>query len=177
VHDGVAVSSSAADPGAPAGDDVLLSAPDTERDALARITKGSRVRISTETRTEDGVPLVEALGSSGPVLQDGAITAPCTGTFGTGARPRSVLAWDDRRARTWLITVNSVDRGESGTGVQGLTYGETADLTRRLGATDAVLLDGGHSTSLAVRDGRRRVDAPASAPERPVANAVLVVRR
>jgi len=174
VHRGTVVASSAGDPGPPSGTDVLLQAPPAEQAALAAITTGTRVRITVGVRTADGVRLTEAMGSSDPVLEGAAITASCTGTFGTGKRPRSVLAWDGAHAQLWLITVNSVTPGESGTGVHGLTYSETADLARHLGATDAVLLDGGHSTTLVVPGDGSRADAPSSAPVRLVANALVV---
>ncbi|HEY6795949.1 MAG TPA: phosphodiester glycosidase family protein [Kineosporiaceae bacterium] len=175
VHRGVAVSSSVRDLGAPTGDDVLLMAPAAERAALAWITTGARVRITTSVRTDDGTALAEALGSSTPILAGSAPLVTCVGTFGTGARPRSVLAWNARRAKLWLITVNCLAPGTSGAGVLGVTYYATADIARRLGASDAVLLDGGHSTTLAIRGDATRSDAPPAAPMRPVTNAFVVV--
>ena len=53
------------------------------------------------------------------------------------------------------------------------------EVAEALGAADAVMLDGGGSSTMAVRTGRGvlRVDAPAGAPQRPVPNAVVLVRR
>jgi len=176
VHSGVVVSSSSRDPGRIAGSDLLLLAPPAQRAALAKVAVGAHIEVRTEVRGADGVALTDAVGSSAPILTRSAIVVACTGDYGTGWRPRTVVAWDNRRAQVWLITINAMSRGASGTGVRGVTYGEAADLARQLGATDAVLLDGGHSTTAALRGGGgvHRIDAPATAGMRPVPDAVVL---
>jgi hypothetical protein len=67
-----------------------------------------------------------------------------------------------------LVTVD----GRQKTLSRGATLAELAALLLRLGARDAVNLDGGGSTALAVRDAL--VNAPSEGKERPVANALLV---
>jgi len=176
VRGGTVVSSSPHDPGRPTGGDLLVMAPAAARAALAKVAVGAHVEVTTGVQGADGVGLTEAVGSSSPVLTGGAVVVACTGSYGTGWRPRTVVAWDNRRARVWLITINATSSGASGTGVRGVTYGEAADLARRLGATGAVLLDGGHSTTAALRErgGVRRIDAPASARMRPVPDGVVL---
>lgn len=55
----------------------------------------------------------------------------------------------------------------------GMTLGELAQLMKQLGATDAINLDGGGSTTLAIRGGLI-VNSPSEGRERPVANAIVV---
>jgi len=55
----------------------------------------------------------------------------------------------------------------------GMTLYELAQLMKQLGATDAINLDGGGSTTLAVRGGLV-LNSPSEGKQRPVANAVVV---
>lgn len=55
----------------------------------------------------------------------------------------------------------------------GMTLYELAQLMKHLGATDAINLDGGGSTTLAIRGGLV-VNSPSEGKQRPVANAVVV---
>lgn len=55
----------------------------------------------------------------------------------------------------------------------GMSLYELAQLMQQLGATDAINLDGGGSTTLAIRGGIV-VNSPSEGKERPVANAVVV---
>ncbi|MGC8784104.1 MAG: phosphodiester glycosidase family protein, partial [Armatimonadota bacterium] len=55
----------------------------------------------------------------------------------------------------------------------GMTLYELAQLLKQLGATDAINLDGGGSTTLAIRGGLV-LNSPSEGKERPVANAVVV---
>ncbi len=86
-----------------------------------------------------------------------------------------MIAWDARRTRVWLIVVT----GRGTTSRYGLTYRQVTEVARTLGASEAVMVDGGGSSTMAVRAGRRvqRVDAPARAPQRPVPDALVLVRR
>ncbi|MDW8290990.1 MAG: phosphodiester glycosidase family protein [Armatimonadota bacterium] len=55
----------------------------------------------------------------------------------------------------------------------GMSLHELAQLMQQLGATDAINLDGGGSTTLAIRGGLV-VNSPSEGKERPVANAIVV---
>lgn len=55
----------------------------------------------------------------------------------------------------------------------GMTLHELARLMRQLGATDAINLDGGGSTTLAVRGGLV-INSPSEGKQRPVANSIVV---
>jgi hypothetical protein len=69
-----------------------------------------------------------------------------------------------------LVTVD----GRSGTN-SGMTLDELAQLMAQLGARDAMNLDGGGSATMVV--GGRVVNHPSDGEERPIASALLVLRR
>lgn len=115
--------------------------------------------------------------AAGPlILQNGQRTDPSTWEgegFSPGAHsnvrhPRSAIGRtaDDQ---VLLVTVDGRQPGYSA----GMTMQELADLLRQLGAVDAVALDGGGSTQLAV-DGRLRNRPCCDASLRPVATGLFI---
>jgi len=147
---------------------------------LRSLRVGDRVAVSWAARAQDGTRVVEAVGSGAAVLAGGRVTAACTGA-GARSTGRALVGWDGR-GRIWFVTVGSGGASRP-VGRIGLTYAQTAVIARRLGARDAVLVDGGGSATVAVRVRRGastvvvRVDAPAAATQRPVPNALVLVRR
>ena len=129
--------------------------------------------------------LYTVIGGSGVLLRDGEIPALVDSTGGAGfaraRHPRTALGWAPD-GRLLLVVVDGRQPGYSA----GMTLRELARTMRALGATDALNLDGGGSSTLvAVGDsagapgGRaaRIVNRPSDrAGERPVANAVALVR-
>jgi Phosphodiester glycosidase len=163
----------------PAGrGDVLLAADGAAARVLAGLRRGTRVAVSYGARTDAGVRPANAVGSGATVLRAGRVLVGCSGV-GALSRPRTLVAWNAGRTRLWFVTVDG--RGSrSPVSRYGATYRQVADAVRSLGASDAVMLDGGGSTTMALRgdDGRvRRVDAPAGTPQRPVPDGLVFVRR
>jgi exopolysaccharide biosynthesis protein len=110
-------------------------------------------------------------------MRGGHNLAPCVGTA-VQSRPRTMIAWDAGRTRVWLIVASGRVRGVP-VARYGLTYRQVTEVARSLGASEAVMVDGGGSSTMAVRAGRKahRVDAPADAPQRPVPDALVLVRK
>jgi Phosphodiester glycosidase len=99
-------------------------------------------------------------------------------TFAPVRHPRTIVAIGARGRRLMLVTVDGRQPGHSA----GMTLREEAQLVRDLGATDAMNLDGGGSTTLVIasRDGASFRYAVVNQPsdstgERPVGNALAVV--
>lgn len=91
--------------------------------------------------------------------------------FSDERHPRTVLAWNS----THLFMMVCDGRCP---GSVGMTFQELADfLTGTLGATDAVNLDGGGSSTMWVKPSVRNVPSDNCGTERAVANAVLLVRQ
>ncbi len=85
--------------------------------------------------------------------------------------PRTAVAYDPRAGRIWLFVVD----GRQAPYSVGMTLAEVARLARSFGALEALNLDGG-SSSVMVVDGRVRSRPSDPDGERPVADALAVVR-
>src|SRR5262249_49831495 len=96
---------------------------------------GVTVTVSTSEPTTDSIGSHPAGPRRGRVLH----TDPKDSML-TDANPRTLLAWNS--TRTWLIAADGRENGGA-----GLTVGGVVTLVRDLGATNAVMLDGGGSTT------------------------------
>lgn len=157
--------------------DVLLGADGPAAVTLRAVPRGSVIRVRFAARTADGTTPTQAVGSGGAMLRRGRVVASCSGSS-VESRPRTLVAWNAARTRIWLITVDG--RGQNAPVSRfGATYRQVAELARTLGASDAVMLDGGGSTTMALRSsgGVRRIDAPVWTPQRPVPDGLVLIPR
>lgn len=114
-----------------------------------------------------GFPILLRGGEQAPELEAGVQPA-----FGERRHPRTAVGWTEDGSRVFLVTVDGRQPGYS----DGMTLRELAMLLRRLGAAEAINLDGGGSTAMVVRDAV--VNRPSDrGGERPVANALLLEQR
>jgi hypothetical protein len=161
--------------------DLLLAASGPAAGKLRGLRRGSAVRVGYAARFADGAAagarVRDAVGSGAVLMRGGRDLAACAGSADQ-SRPRTMIAWDPSRARVWLI-VAAGRAGAVPVSRYGLTYRQVTEVARSLGASEAVMLDGGGSSTMAVRAGRKvlRVDAPADAPQRPVPDALVLVRK
>jgi hypothetical protein len=156
--------------------DVLLAADGAAARVLAVLRRGAKVQVSYGVRANGGTRPVQAIGSGAAMVRHGRVLAACAGVA-VLSRPRTLLAWNADRSRLWFVTVDG--RG-SPVFRYGASYRQVADAVRALGATEAVMLDGGGSTTMAIRAGSGRVhraDAPPGTPQRPVPDALVLIRR
>ncbi|HEX7089794.1 MAG TPA: phosphodiester glycosidase family protein, partial [Longimicrobiales bacterium] len=120
-----------------------------------------------------GAPAREAVGGQ-PVLLRGGRVAPdiregIAPSFGERRHPRTAVGIAPRGRLLW-VTVD----GRQAPYSDGMSLEELADLMARLGAHDAINLDGGGSTTMVVRGAV--VNRPSDAAgERPVGNALTLV--
>jgi hypothetical protein len=128
-----------------------------------------------------GVPLgardapMEVVGGFPELLDRGARA----GDLGVSVRPgfagtrhpRTAVAYDSGRARLWLVVVD----GRQAPYSVGMTLPELTDLLEALGADEALNLDGGGSSVMVVQ-GTARNHPSDEAGERPVVNALALVR-
>jgi exopolysaccharide biosynthesis protein len=132
-------------------------------------------------KSDYGVTLSQALGAGSEMLRDGRYVGPrCGRRYGFFTRPRTMVAWNADDGRYWLFSAQSTGTGPFHPGNRGLSYSETSDLLRRLGATDAVPLDGGGSTTLVFAKsggGLTRVDAAATYPQRAIPDVMVLTPR
>ena len=121
-------------------------------------------------------PAGEAVGAGPVLLHEGraVVTSDAEAFFGTAIparrHPRSAVATAPD-GRVWLVVVDGRQPAS-----RGVTLGELALVLRGLGATEALNLDGGGSSALAVRAGGRvvRLNRPTGYDvERPVPTALV----
>ena len=154
-------------------DALVLSAQGADATILASLAIGSTVSISTSiTPGWEGV--VEAIGGREWLLEDGAVGIRPVSTFTANAHPRTAVGIRPD-GRLLLATVDGRQPGYS----TGVTAADLADLLLAEGATDALMLDGGGSTTTLVRHpgdvGVSLANRPSDGAERAVDNALLVV--
>jgi exopolysaccharide biosynthesis protein len=117
-----------------------------------------------------------------PILVHDSVIAPGVDSAGAvsfrGLNPRTAAGFAANGRRLLLVVTDGRQAGFS----MGTTTRETAALLRDLGAREAINLDGGGSTAMAVRDVRtgavRVLNKPSDAAgERPVGDALAVFGR
>lgn len=153
----------------------VVSARGAAVNALARLPKGTAVSWSgglVDERT--GTRLAGAVGAGPRVLAAGRVTGPCRRSY----RARTMVAWDAAGTTVWLVTLTS-NHPERWIAAAGADYRQLGAIARDLGASDAVLLDGGGSTTMVARTGGhlQRVDADDSRRQREVADGLALFRR
>jgi hypothetical protein len=135
--------------------------------------RGARAMIVSGQECPRGFPDGVA---AGPRILDAGRTRLSTLTYATEANPRTAFGISADRKHAWIVLVD----GRQSTS-RGMTLSDLGILLRTLGASDAINLDGGGSSTLAVEgvDGRPRllnspIHTGVPGRERPVANHILV---
>jgi len=169
----------------PPGGSVLSGTGDGADWLRAHVRTGTTVNVGTQV-VADGAPVATTGGlgvvNGGPRLLRGGgvdITAADEGfhwqerpefyyRFGVRRNPRT-LAGVTAEGHVLLVTVDGRQPGWS----VGASFHESARIMQALGATDAVNLDGGGSTTMTV--GSRLMTRPSDRTgERPIADAIVV---
>ncbi|MGH7501925.1 MAG: phosphodiester glycosidase family protein [Longimicrobiales bacterium] len=137
-----------------------------------RRAPGDTVAWNAILRTNEGDAVHEAVGGFPVLLRDGAdVLARQPGVrpaFAEQRHPRTALGWSDDR---WFWVV--VD-GRQHPYSDGMTLPELAHLFQRLGATNAMNLDGGGSSTLVAKG--QVMNRPSDQQgERPVGNALSLI--
>lgn len=143
---------------------------------LAAMRPGDLVTI--DLRIDDGWRDATSALAAGPMLLRGGEMVPSREWSGEGfdalhnarAHPRTAIGFTSG-GEVLLLTVDGRQPDRS----EGLTTQETAQLMADLGAVDAMMLDGGGSTTMAV-DGRVENRACCDAPGHRAVASALVVR-
>lgn len=149
---------------------MVLSFQGTTGNILKNIDVGDELGV--ETYMPDEYTNVRDLLACGPQLIKNGKILPADVNFLEAKlklrHPRSAVGLT---AGNHLLLV-AVDGRKKGTSV-GMTYTELANLMKKLGAVNAMSLDGGDSTALFAGD--KIANRPSAGKERSVANALLVI--
>ena len=128
---------------------VVLSGHGTAAGALhelwSRVQKGV-AGTQLLLRLESDQPAGQSLGGTPILVRDGKRWGEGPGSFGGDRHPRTIVGWT-AGGEVLLVTVDGRQPGFS----EGMTLGEAADLMIRLGAVEAINLDGGGSTTFVVK--------------------------
>ena len=131
---------------------------------VSKFSLGMKLSVSPSFSSSSGKKYSTVFGVGKSIITNGVNTASCVGNVDT-IRPRTALGWDDfgnvyvattTMGRDWL------DGGQGGYRLGGSTVHQIADWLKLLGATQAVALDGGGSTTMLalLSGGYQRVDLP-----------------
>jgi hypothetical protein len=183
VRDGVVAALRSGGGSAVPPDAAVLTATGGARAPLREAGVGATLELAQDIRMRSSVLPPGDIVSGGPRLLAGGrarvrssaegfnpLSAPWFhGSFVASRHPRT-MAGVRRDGSLLLVTVDGRRPGWSA----GVTLQEGARVMRSLGARDALNLDGGGSTAMAVRG--RRVNLPSDpGGERPVSDAILVL--
>lgn len=146
-------------------------------DFLQGVKPGDQLRIRLDLKEEPSTQwreVVEAISGGPWLIKDGQVVAPDTyeaagfkKSFWNERHPRTAVGVTPKGELLWI----AVDGRQPHS--QGATLPELAQIMARLGASQAINLDGGGSTTLVVRD--LVVNTPSEGSERAVANGVLIL--
>lgn len=156
------------------GDHVALQAVGEASGWLDRRSRGDTLTWRAAlVPAHGGRPALEAVGGFPALVTDGqGVVAAQDGvieSFGSARHPRTAVGWDEADRRLFWVVVD----GRQGAYSDGMTLAELESLFLRLGATEAINLDGGGSTTLVLRG--QVANRPSDREgERPVSNALVL---
>ena len=135
-------------------------------DRIRGLARGETVRLTWSLGWRG---VVDSIGGSPILLKDGKVmVSPCS-SYLCRQHPRTAIG----RTATGKILLVVVDGRQSGYSV-GMTLVQLANRMKKLGAVDALNLDGGGSSTMWIR-GKGVVNRPSDGSERSVTSAVLVL--
>ena len=140
---------------------------------------GDAITISRAFQADAKSQFVTAAGRGPRMVQGGKLIWICS-LHSKEHRPRSAIGWN-QDGQVWLMTSSrGYDAYDFGYRQGGSTSSQMAIWLMQLGATDAVLLDGGGSTTMQINQpdiGWQRFDLPNEAWWRELSNAFSIDRK
>lgn len=142
---------------------------------------GNKVSIKRSFKTTSGNDYDTVFGIGVTLISKGSVIAPCSGNSDT-VRPRTAIGWDDN-GNVYVATTTMGrdwnDGGQGGYRLGGSTVHQMADWLKDQGATNAVSLDGGGSTTMIARlaGSYKRVDLPDGVWVRAIPIGVALISR
>lgn len=120
---------------------------------------------------------LQIMAGSHIIMKEGRIVAPDTAGFARTRHPRTAVGLADNGETLVLVVVDGRREGEA----SGMSLLELANLMQGLGCRDALNLDGGGSSEMALRDPKtgqlQVVNHPSDGRERAVANVLGISLR
>lgn len=130
--------------------------------------------VAIMTSSTRGVPLYTAVAGNRMLVTSGVNTAPSSDPFDTDLHPRTAIGVTSDKSKLIIMTVDGRRSGVS----LGVTTPELAGLMLQYGAYNAINLDGGGSTQLAIDDSEPRLaNIPSESPRAVGANMGIYATR
>lgn len=150
---------------------------------LARNLKvGEKLVIKNTYKIKKDLPLYSAFGNRENLMINSVITARCFPSH-EDVRPRNAMGWNEN-GEVWFATTTMGVRNSADVfnrfRLGGSTVHQLTKWLKELGATQAVMLDGGGSTTMLVQTPKadyKRVDLPPSEWIRAVPQGITMVAR
>ncbi|MEY4000710.1 MAG: hypothetical protein RLZZ626_1065 [Actinomycetota bacterium] len=139
---------------------------------------GTEVIVDRSYATDTKLPALMALGRGPLILQNKKVVITCNGNE-EQIRPRSVIAWNTK-GQIWFFTATSgINMIDNGFRVGGATAHQMAEIAQQFGATEAVRVDGGGSTTMIIKSKGtlQRLDLPNEAWQRPIPVGIAMVAK
>jgi len=137
---------------------------------------GDRVTINKTFSALNQSKFLSASGRGPRLVENGKLVWVCA-LHNLDFRPRSAIGWN-QDGQVWFMTSSrGMDADDMGMRQGGSSPDQMGHWLMSLGATDAVLLDGGGSTTMEIQDpmvGWQRFDIPDSSWYRPLANGFVI---
>jgi len=122
-------------------------------DCVLAITRDNRAVITRSGPEFNVADYWTAVAGTGIIVTGGRNVADRNDTGGNKAHPRTAVALDEGKRHLLLLVIDGRRSGRS----EGATLGELAEWLLRLGAHEALNLDGGGSTTLVIEEAGRPV--------------------
>ncbi len=154
----------------------IIQVSSTLASTALKFRAGDVVTIARSYRSAAKSQFINAAGRGPRILQNGKFIWVCS-NHANDYRPRSAIGWN-QDGQVWLITSSRGENAnDNGMRMGGSATDQIGLWLKQLGATDAVLLDGGGSTTMEIKhpeDGWQRFDLPDEAWYRSLANAFAI---
>ena len=143
---------------------------------------GSKLKISNTYSIKKALPLYAAFGDRENTMINGVIVADCTPGH-EDIRPRTAIGWNEN-GDVWFATTTMGVRNSADVfnrfRLGGSSVHQLTTWLKELGATQAVAVDGGGSTTMFVKEpikGYQRIDLPATEWVRNVPQGITMLAR
>lgn len=151
-------------------------------DQLSATKVGSKLKISNTYEIKKELPLYAAFGNRENTMINGVIVAKCTPGH-EDIRPRTAIGWNEN-GDVWFATTTMGVRNSADVfnrfRLGGSSVHQLTAWLKELGATQAISLDGGGSTTMYVQNSPQkymRLDLPATEWVRSVPQGITMVPR
>lgn len=152
------------------------------KDFIKGLKVGDKLKINNSYQIKSNIKLHASFGNRQNTMINGVIIASCKPAW-EDIRPRNVIGWNEN-GDIWFATTTMGVRNSADVfnrfRVGGSTVHQLTTWLKEMGATQAVMLDGGGSTTMYVKQddgGYLRNDLPASEWVRSVPQGIAMVAR